>query len=38
MQNPDEGDMLRTQAIAEASFYPVSSAFLNRKRGEFLGE
>ena len=38
MQNPDEGDMLRTQAIAEASFYPVSSSFLNRKRGDFLGE
>jgi hypothetical protein len=30
--------MLRTQAIAEASFYPIPTAFLNRKRGDYLGE
>jgi uncharacterized protein YlxP (DUF503 family) len=30
MHNPDEGEMLRTQAIAEASFYPAS--FINRKK------
>jgi hypothetical protein len=31
MLNPDDGDMLKTQALAEASFYP-KTGFLNQKR------